>query len=71
VHYYGVGRGLDGKDDNYLKQQRAAFAQNGYRFPALLRSVLTDPQFYRVVMPEGAAARTANTNTISTRGDER
>lgn len=70
VHYYGVGRGLDGKDDDYLKQQRAAFAANGYRFPALLRNVLTDPHFYRVVMPEGAATRTASSNA-NTPGDKR
>ena len=58
VHYYGVGRGLDARDDSLLQRQREAFAANGYEFPALLRSVLTDPQFFTPLLPaeEGGAA---------------
>jgi hypothetical protein len=68
VHYYGVGRGLDSNDDEYLTRQRRAFAEKGYRVPELMRSILNDPHFYRVVTPEGAA-RTASATPQS--GDKR
>lgn len=55
VHAYGVGRTFDPADADYLKRQGEAFAAGGYRLPALMRGVLTDPQFYRVVTPQGLA----------------
>jgi hypothetical protein len=64
VHYYGVGRTVDAKDDAYLARQKKFFADNGYRLPELMRSVLNDPHFYRVVMPADATPRAANAASI-------
>ena len=79
VHYYGVGREVDSKDNSYLIKQRTVFADKGYKLPDLMRSILNDPYYYRVVMPDGAPARTASaavtqagqTQAGQTQGDKR
>lgn len=48
VHNYGVGRVNGNQDRDILARQRSNFADNGYRLQALLRGVLTDPDFFKV-----------------------
>ncbi len=54
VHYYGAGRPFDYKDAAYLAEKGEAFASGGYRMTELYRSILTDPDFYQVIIPDGA-----------------
>lgn len=67
VHAYGVGRTADTADGAYLIRVDKAFAAGGYRFPGLLRAVLNDPQFFRVIVPASAppAARVAKLDAVS------
>lgn len=60
VHNYGIGRGDTSKDREILKRQNTFFADNGYKLPALLRSVLTDPDFFQTEKP---TTETADENT--------
>jgi hypothetical protein len=57
VHAYGAGRANSASDTKQIVSETEAFAANGYRWAALLRSILSDPQFYRVSAPEGVAPR--------------
>ncbi len=59
VHTYGVGRPYDYKDANYIKAQTQTFAAKGYRLVELYRSVLTNPEFFKVVKPEGVTPKTS------------
>ncbi len=56
VNAYGAGssKAADGKQ---LAGETEAFAESGYRWAALLRSVLFQPQFYSVTAPDGVAPR--------------
>ena len=51
VHYYGVGRPADHRDIAYLRKQTEAFAEGGYQLANLYRSILSDPEFFKVVRP--------------------
>ncbi len=51
VHNYGAGRADTATDREILSRQRSAFEKNDYRVPALLRSVLTDPDFFKIAKP--------------------
>jgi len=64
VHNYGVGRADTAKDREILKRQNSFFAENGYKIPALLRSVLIDPDFFKIEKPaiETADERTSRTD---------
>lgn len=53
AHYYGVGRPLDYTEYSYLQKQQTAFVEDGYRISSLFRNILTDPEFYDVVLPDG------------------
>ena len=57
VQSYGSGRAYERGDAKQVEARTAAFAADGYKWGSLLRSVLTDPQFYSVSAPEGAAPR--------------
>lgn len=72
MHYYGVGRPYDYQDAQYLSAQTAAFGESGYRFIELYRSILSDPEFFKVVVPEGAAPELdlAQTSPISSGGGQ-
>lgn len=62
VYAYGVGRKTDFWDEDYLADQTDAFAQNGHRFPALVKQIASTPEFFKVVLPAGhetAAAENA------------
>jgi hypothetical protein len=54
VYAYGVGRETDAQDEDYLLNQAKAFAGNGYRFTELMAHIASSPEFFRVVLPNGA-----------------
>jgi hypothetical protein len=54
VHAYGAGRPSSASDMKQIASETEAFAASGYRWAALLRGILSDPQFYTVSAPEGA-----------------
>jgi Protein of unknown function (DUF1592)/Protein of unknown function (DUF1588)/Protein of unknown function (DUF1595)/Protein of unknown function (DUF1585)/Protein of unknown function (DUF1587) len=70
VYYYGQGRPVDYKEQAYLDQQTAMFAQNGYRLPDLYRSIVSSPEFFKVVRPKEAppAASVAGASTQGSSG---
>ena len=55
VHGYAAGRSMSGSETGKLASESEAFAAAGYRWAALLRNLLSDPQFYSVSTPEGVA----------------
>ena len=55
VYAYGTGRKTDFWDEDYLADQTAAFAENGYRFKELLQQIPSTPEFFKVQIPEGVA----------------
>jgi hypothetical protein len=55
VFAYGVGRKADHRDETYLLEQTAAFAENGYRFPGLLRQVAASSGLFDVTIPGEAS----------------
>jgi hypothetical protein len=57
VQSYGSGRAYERGEAKRVESRTAAFAADGYKWASLLRSVLTDPQFYSVAAPEGAMPR--------------
>jgi hypothetical protein len=69
VHLYNAGRPQGAGDAEFIEQKVKAFAAAGYRLPALLRSLLTDPYVYRVAEPPGdpppAQSAAANGGQIS------
>lgn len=65
VYQYGVGQKTVGRDRPYLTAQTQAFAESGYRFPALVANVAASAEFFKVTMPKsatppGAIARSAS-----------
>lgn len=63
VFAYGTGRTTDERDEDYLADQSAAFAANGYRLPDLMVQIASSPEFFKAVIPSGArpAAPTPST----------
>jgi hypothetical protein len=57
VHAYGAGRSNGPADMKQIASETEAFAASGYRWRALLRGMLSDPQFYSVSPPEGVHPR--------------
>lgn len=60
AYNYGVGRPTDYKNGKFLQEKEADFAAEGYQFKPLLRSMLTDPKFYEVIVPNGLEARSTS-----------
>ncbi|GAB1263269.1 hypothetical protein NBRC116493_26390 [Aurantivibrio infirmus] len=59
VYAYGVGRETDFWDEDYLADQTDAFAENGYRVPDLMKQIVSTPEFFKVVVPEGQETASA------------
>jgi hypothetical protein len=66
VHAYGAGRVNSTGDMKQIASAKEGFAASGYRWAALLREILSDPQFYAVSMPEGVAPRVQAAQTGGT-----
>jgi hypothetical protein len=45
LYEYGVGRKLAASEEDWLGSVDSSFAEDGYRFPALLRRIATSPAF--------------------------
>ena len=54
---YGEGRPFDYANYSFLTETQEAFADDGYRLKTLFRTILTDPVFYDVIVPEGMQER--------------
>lgn len=54
VYAYGVGRGIDDRQEDYVTEQTKIFAGNGYRVPELMTQIASSPEFFKVVVPKGA-----------------
>lgn len=67
VYGYGVGRALDERDEDYLADQTAAFAKDGYRVPQMMARVAASPEFFKVKLP--AKARPAAKVATNAAGD--
>ncbi len=50
---YALGRPTTAAEADWAKALETSFAQNGYRFPDLLKRIATSPEFFRVTAPEG------------------
>lgn len=59
VYQYGVGRKTVGRDRAYLKAQTDEFVASGYRFPELVASVASSPEFFAVPSQKKAASPAA------------
>ncbi len=46
LYAYGVGRAVEPSDNEFLNQQTKAFSKNGYRYPALLKSIAASEEFF-------------------------
>lgn len=57
VYAYGTGRATDFFDEDYLADQANAFADNGYKFPALMQQIANTPEFFNVNIPEGVVLK--------------
>jgi len=53
AYYYGVGRAVDDRDEDYLVAQTRAFAADGYKLPQLFTRLASSSEFYKVVKPAG------------------
>lgn len=49
VYAYGIGHEPSIDDRAYLESQTRTFAQDGYRFTALLRQIASSPEFFKIV----------------------
>lgn len=58
VYGYGVGRETDDRDEDYLAEQTAAFAKDGYRVPEMMVRVAASPEFFKVKLPAQARPAT-------------
>lgn len=58
VYAYGTGRVPDERDEDYLADQAAAFADSGYRLPALMMQIASSPEFLKATIPSGARPTT-------------
>lgn len=67
THSYAVGRMPTPSDRTVLTRLENTFAENDYRLKPLWRSVLTDPDFFKVIVPENLAIKTdaMNDNSIA------
>ncbi|MEX1033214.1 MAG: DUF1592 domain-containing protein [Cellvibrionaceae bacterium] len=66
VYAYGTGLKTGFRDEAYLAEQAEAFAEKGYRIPALMQQIANTPEFFKVHIPEGVALNTDTTgNAIS------
>lgn len=63
VYSYGTGRTTDERDEDYLADQSAAFAANGYRLPDLMMQIASSPEFFKAVIPAGARPAAASVST--------
>jgi len=54
VYSYGTGRTADERDEDYLTDQTAMFAKNGYRLPDLMIQIASSPEFFKPIIPAGA-----------------
>jgi len=71
VYSYGVGLKTFGRDRQYLAAQTKAFADSGYRFPALMMRIAATPEFFKVVTPKATLAETVVDATVSSVTDIR
>ena len=58
VYAYGTGRAPDFRDERYLANQTAAFAEGGYLFVELLEQMASSDGFYAVWLPSSSAETT-------------
>jgi hypothetical protein len=65
VYAYGVGRRIDDREEDYLAAQAKTFAANGYRVPDLMLQIASSPEFFKVVIPKGAAPAVPATATTA------
>lgn len=56
VFEYGIGRQVGEGDQQWLESATKSFAAQGYRFPDLMRSIVTSAAFRTVAKPEPAPA---------------
>jgi hypothetical protein len=56
VYAYGVGQEPTHADTAYLAQQTKTFAQDGFKFPTLLRRVASSPDFFKLFTPATSEA---------------
>ncbi|MDX2181533.1 MAG: DUF1592 domain-containing protein [Bryobacteraceae bacterium] len=54
---YALGRGLQLSDEPLIEQARERFAASGYKFSALIESIVVSPQFRRQRSPEYLSKR--------------
>ena len=54
VYSYGVGRGPEEQEEDYLVEQAKTFAGSGYRLPDLMVQIASSPEFFKVVLPSEA-----------------
>jgi hypothetical protein len=66
AYYYGVGRTVDERDEDYLAAQTKTFAASGYRVPALFTQIALSPQFMKVVKPAGVKPPTPPVRVAAT-----
>lgn len=65
VYAYGTGRAPDKTDRRYLAAQNQAFASDGYKFRALLKQIVSTPEFFKVVPPQPAPEEAKPKSTIA------
>lgn len=63
VYAYGAARMPGSAERSYITAQIEQFADNGYRVPALFRQIAQTPEFFKVVIPQGAPDH-ANTASV-------
>lgn len=61
IYAYGVGRKAEQRDEDYLSNQAKAFADAGYRLPDLMAQIASSPEFFKVVVTDGARRAAPNT----------
>ncbi|MDO9521444.1 MAG: DUF1592 domain-containing protein [Pseudohongiella sp.] len=60
VYAYGAARMPGSAERPYINTQIERFAENGYRVPALFSQIALTPEFFNVVIPQGAQQNTNN-----------
>lgn len=60
AYNYGTGRPFDYRDASVLSAYEEEFAGKGYQMKPLLRTILSDPKFFEVVVPDGLQARSTS-----------
>ncbi len=71
VYAYGTGRAPDKTDRRYLQTQQQVFADQGYKFRALIRQIVSTPEFFKVVPPTPAPdeAKPKSHSTVADRNE--